>query len=110
MQLKRLELEAAADTQHSVSQPTNIRPGFDLAKIARLLAQFDKNHVESFLVTIEVYPDKLGWLEQCWTLILQSAFVGKAQKLCTQKPADQSYEHIQTTVLAAYDLDPEAYR
>ena len=75
-----------------------------------LLPKFDENDVESFFVTFEKYAESLSWPAEHWVLMLQSAFVGKAQKICTQMPAGFSYAQMKETLLTAYELVPEAYR
>ena len=44
--------------------------------------------------------------------MLQSVFVGKAQKVCSELSIEQSsdYEEVKALVLTAYELVPESYR
>ena len=44
--------------------------------------------------------------------MLQSVFVGKAQKVCSELSMEQSsdYEEVKALVLTAYELVPESYR
>ena len=111
VELKKLEINAAS-TQNSVPPPTSVRPGFDLAKNIRLVPTFDEQDVETFFSTFEKYAHRLEWPAEYWTLMLQSVFVGKAQKLCSELSVEQSsdYADVKALVLTAYELVPESYR
>ena len=91
---------------------TSARPGFDLAKNIRLVPKFDEQDVETFFSTFEKYAHRLAWPTEYWTLMLQSVFVGKAQKVCSELSIEQSsdYEEVKALVLTAYELVPESYR
>ena len=58
VELKKLEINAAS-TQNSVSPPTSVCPGFDLAKNIRLVPKFDEQDVETFFSTFEKYAHRL---------------------------------------------------
>ena len=111
VELKKLEISAAS-VQNSVPPPTGARPGFHLAKNIRLVPKFDEQDVEAFFSTFEKYAHRLEWPTEYWTLMLQSVFVGKAQKVCYELSIEQSsdYEEVRALVLAAYELVPESYR
>ena len=74
------------------------------------MPKFDEGDVESFFVTFEGCAEKLKWPEECWTVMLRTVFTGEAQKVCSQLPVAEPYERLKQTVLAAYELVPEAYR
>ena len=111
VELKKLEINATS-SQNSVPPSTSARPGFDLAKNIRLVPKFDEQDVETFFSTFEKYAHRLEWPTEYWTLMLQSVFVGKAQKVCSELSIEQSsdYEEVKALVLTAYELVPESYR
>ena len=111
VELKKLEISATS-SQNSVPPSTSARPGFDLAKNIRLVPKFDEQDVETFFSTFEKYAHRLEWPTEYWTLMLQSVFVGKAQKVCSELSIEQSsdYEEVKALVLTAYELVPESYR
>ena len=108
---KKLEISATS-SQNSVPPSTSARPGFDLAKNIQLVPKFDEQDVETFFSTFEKYTHRLEWPTEYWTLMLQSVFVGKAQKVCSELSIEQSsdYEEVKALVLTAYKLVPESYR
>ena len=111
VELKKLEINATS-SQNSVPPSTSAHPGFDLAKNIRLVPKFDEQDVETFFSTFEKYAHRLAWPTEYWTLMLQSVFVGKAQKVCSELSIEQSsdYEEVKALVLTAYELVPESYR
>ena len=114
VELKKLEISATS-SQNSVPPSTSARPGFDLAENIRLVPKFDEQDIETFFSTFEKYAHRLEWPTEYWTLMLQSVFVGKAQKVCSELSIEQSsdYEEVKALVLTAYniyELVPESYR
>ena len=111
VELKKLEINATS-YQNSVPPSTRGRPSFDLAKNIRLVPKFDEQDVETFFSTFEKYAHRLEWPTEYWTLMLQSVFVGKAQKVCSELSIEQSsdYEEVKALALTAYELVPESYR
>ena len=111
LEMKKLELQNAnLPAQHSTPQQSHTQFTFDVAKNVRLLPKFDEGDVESFFVTFEGCAEKLKWPEECWTVMLRTVFTGEAQKVCSQLPVAEPYERLKQTVLAAYELVPEACR
>ncbi|MDJ0933722.1 RNase H-like domain-containing protein [Breoghania sp.] len=111
LKMKELEIQSAmSQAQHSAPPQSHTQTTFDVAKNVRLLPKFDEGDVESFFVTFEGCAERLRWPEECWTVMLRTVFTGEAQKVCSQIPVAESYEHLKQTVLAAYELVPEAYR
>ena len=111
LELRKMELEAA-DAQQSRPQPTSASPGFDLAKNIRLVPKFDENDVECFFTLFENRAQSLDWPTRYWAQLLQSVFIGKARKACSNLSLEQlnNYDDVKTVVLAAYELVPEASR
>ena len=54
----------------------------------------------------------LKWLQDRWSLLLQSVLVGQVQKGYAALSLDQSsdYDTVKAAILRAYELVPEAYR
>ena len=54
---------------------------FELAKNVRLVPKFNEHDVETYFLLFEKTAKSLSWPEKYWPLLLQSTFVGKAQKV-----------------------------
>ena len=107
LKMKELELSAKKDTSKERT-PTD----FDLAKNVRLVPKFNEQDVETYFLSFEKTAKKLGWPEKYWPLLLQSTFVGKAQKVYATLSEEQCSEYttVKAAILTAYELVPEAYR
>ena len=66
----------------------------------------------SILCILKKIASSLKWPEDVWTVLLQSAFAGKAREIYSALPVEQSskYQVVKEAVLKAYELVPEAYR
>ncbi|XP_071948672.1 uncharacterized protein [Antedon mediterranea] len=64
------------------------------------------------LLAFEKIANRLKWPARHWTVLLQTALVGKAQEVFSALADDQceSYDAVKKAVLSAYELVPEAYR
>ena len=103
VELKKLEISATS-SQNSVPPSTSARLGFDLAKNIRLVPKFDEQDVETFFSTFEKYAHRLEWPTEYWTLMLQSVFVGKAQKVCSELSIEQSSDYEEVKGPRAHSL------
>ena len=61
---------------------------------------------------LRIMHSHLEWPTRYWAQLVQSAFTGKAKKVCSSLSLEQlcNYEEVKSVVLAAYELVPEAYR
>ena len=109
-QLKIKELEIAAATAPTDSAPR--RADFDVSKHVRFVPPFQETEVDKYFLHFEKVASSLAWPKGVWTLLLQSALLGKAREAYSALSVDQSseYETVKTAVLRAYELVPEAYR
>ncbi len=105
--LRKLELEMGSKKG---KEKTPI--DFDLAKNVRLVPKFNEHDVDAYFLSFEKIAKSLSWPEKYWPLLLQSTFVGKAQKVYATLSEDQcsKYSTVKASVLNAYELVPEAYR
>ena len=46
---------------------------------SKLIPKFSESEVGKFFVAFERVADQLSWPEECWSIICQSVFTGKAQ-------------------------------
>ena len=78
----------------------------------RLVPKFNEHDVETYFLSFEKTAKSLSWPEEYWPLLLQSTFVGKAQKVYATLSEEQcsKYGTVKATILNAYELVPEAYR
>lgn len=82
---------------------------FDVNKCIRLVSEQD---VDEYFSLFERVANMLKWPRTIWPLLLQSVFTGKAQDAYKSLPPELSldYDKVQSAVLRAYELVPEAYR
>lgn len=68
--------------------------------------------MDKYFLHFEKVASSLAWPKEVWTLLLQSALLGKAGEAYSALSVDQSsdYEMVKSAVLKAYELVPEAYR
>ena len=85
---------------------------FDLAKNVRLVPKCNEHDVKTYFLSFEKTAKSLSCPEKYWPLLLQSTFVGKAQKVNATLSEEQcsKYATVKATILNAYELVPEAYR
>ena len=107
-ELELKELEFQAHTQ----RPDSSQNRSDIARYSSLIPKFDEKNVEVFFTQFETQMDGLGLAKEKWAFLLRSALTGKAlEAICTLSVEQGSdYEFLKKTVLAAYQLVPEAYR
>ncbi|XP_065920260.1 uncharacterized protein [Dysidea avara] len=110
IQLKIKELELAAAT--ATASPTPRRSDFDVSKHVRFVPPFQETEVDKYFLHFEKVASSLSWPREVWTLLLQSALLGKAREAYSALSVDQSseYDTVKSAVLRAYELVPEAYR
>ena len=106
LELKKLEFQA-----HN-QRPDSSQSKSDIARYSSLILRFDANNVEVFFTQFEKQVQGLGLAKEKWAFLLRSALIGKAlEAICTLSVEQGSdYEFLKKTVLAAYQLVPEAYR
>ena len=85
---------------------------FDVIKNFQAVPSFQEDDVDMFFLYFEKLATNLNWPKDYWTILLQKAFVGKAQEIFAQLSVEQSqkYEYVKDVVLRGYQLNPEAYR
>ena len=108
IQLKAKELEVA----RTVASETSRREKFDMSKNVRFVPPFQDTEVDKYFLHFEKIASSLEWPKEVWTLLLQSALLGKAREVYSALSVDQSsdYDVVKTAILKAYELVPEAYR
>ena len=109
MQVKIKELEVAAA---STMSPTPGSSDFDVSKHVRFVPPFQETEVDKYFLHFEKVASSLAWPKEVWTLLLQSALLGKAREAYSALSVDQSsdYDIVKSAALRAYELVPEAYR
>ena len=85
---------------------------FDVTKHIRLVPLFQEKEVDKYFLYFEKVAENLNWPKEHWTLLLQSALIGKAREIYTQLGVEQShhYETVKELILKGYELAPDAYR
>ena len=68
--------------------------------------------MDKYFLHFEKVASSLSWSKEVWTLLLQSALLGKACEAYSALSVNQSseYDTVKSAVLTAYELVPEAYR
>ena len=105
--LRILELELGA-----TSSVTGRSTEFDVSKNIRLVPPFNEKDVDKYFILFERVATTLKWPKNVWTLLLQCVLSGKAQRVYSSLPAEDSldFDKVKAAVLGAYELVPEAYR
>lgn len=85
---------------------------FDISRCLKIMPRFNTEDVDVFFDAFEKIANELEWPEEKWPILVQSAFVGKAQEAYTALNASQSAEYkvIKEAVLHAYEVVPEGHR
>ncbi|KAL2082452.1 hypothetical protein ACEWY4_022270 [Coilia grayii] len=85
---------------------------FDVSRCLRLMPKFNHDDVDIFFEAFEKVASELEWPEDKWPILVQSAFVGKAQEAYAALNAVQSTDYvvIKEVVLRAYEVVPESHR
>ena len=110
LQVKLKELEARA---HSTPEPVMDKHAkFDISKHVRFVLPFQEQEIDKYFLNFEKVATSLDWPKDVWTFLLQSVLVGKAREVYAALSVDQNseYEAVNTAILNAYELVPEAYR
>jgi len=104
--VKDLELIAAKSRTSEISEAP-----FDVSKRVYFVPPFQEREVKKYFMHFEKIACGLKWPEDVWTVLLQSVFVGKACKIYSVLPVEQSskYQVVKEAVLKAYELVPEVY-
>ena len=116
----QMEVEKARIEQETRLEELNIRQRsdeserqkFDIAKQVRLIPKFIETEVDDYFSHFEKTAITLDWPKQSWSMLLQTALSGKAQKIFAALPAEDCaiYETVKQAILKGYELVPEAYR
>ena len=108
IQLKAKELEVT----RTVTSETSRREKFDMSKYVWFVPPFQDTEVNKYFLHFEKIASSLEWPKEVWTLLLQSALLGKAKEVYSALSVDQSsdYDVVKTTILKAYELVPKAYQ
>ncbi|XP_070552082.1 uncharacterized protein [Ptychodera flava] len=86
--------------------------GFDITKHFRLVPPFQEKDVDKYFLHFEKIAQSLNWPKESWSMLLQSALVGKAREIYIQLSVEQAsnYDSVKELILKGYELVPEAYR
>ena len=101
--LEKLKLQ---QSNHPIGQ------SFHVIKNFQAISSFQEDDVDMFFLHFEKLATNLNWPKDHWTILLQKAFVGKAQEIFAQLSVEQSqkYKYVKDVVLRGYQLNPEACR
>ncbi|XP_071959881.1 uncharacterized protein [Antedon mediterranea] len=107
-ELRKLELANQMGHTTRVSTPNDS----EITQNIKWVPKFNEDEVETYFLAFEKIANRLKWPARHWTVLLQTALVGKAQEVFSALADDQceSYDAVKTAVLSAYELVPEAYR
>ena len=85
---------------------------FEVTKQARLVPKFEEANVDGYFAHFERTALNLGWLRECWSMLLQTVLTGKAQRAYATLPTENcaDYDLVKAAVLKSFELVPEAYR
>lgn len=111
---KKLEAEKLIELERiKIShQEATVRNESQLLKTASFIPKFSERDVEQFFSCFERTAQTFNWPQEKWTLFLQSALTGKAQRIfaALSEIDAKDYELVKQVVLEGYELVPEAYR
>ncbi|XP_071959943.1 uncharacterized protein [Antedon mediterranea] len=107
-ELRKLELANQMGHTTRVSTPNDS----EITQNIKWVPKFNEDEVETYFLAFEKIANRLKWPARYWTVLLQTALVGKAQEVFSALADDQceSYDAVKTAVLSAYELVPEACR
>ena len=116
----KMELEKAKILQETKLQEVDLaRRGhgrshnsFEVTNQARLVPKFEEANVDECFAHFERTALNLGWLRECWSILLQTVLTGKTQRAYATLPTENctDYELVKAAVLKSFELAPEAYR
>ena len=94
-----------------MSKHIRLVPPFLDTEADKYFLHFEKIASSLEWLKVEI-ASSLEWLKVVWTLLLQSALLGKAREVYSALSVDQrsDYNVVKTTILKAYELVPEAHR
>ena len=103
LEQEKLEKGSSNSTTHS---------GFDPIRNMHFVPKFEEVDVDKYFSHFEKIAISLNWPKESWSLMLQSAFIGKAREIYVTLSVDQcrDYDFLKQSILKAYELVPEAYR
>jgi len=83
---------------------------FDVSNQVRMVPPFHEVEIDKYFQHFEKVAKSLEWPKKMWPMLLQSVLKGKAQDAYSALPLADSfdYEKVQTSILKAYELVPEA--
>lgn len=112
LQLARLEIEREKIRTNEKVLQRKHENRFDLSSCLRIMPKFNPDDVDVFFDAFEKVATELDWPKEKWPVLVQSAFVGKAQEAYAALDVVQStdYKVIKKVVLQAYEIVPEGYR
>lgn len=101
------ELEVGATTP-----VTGRSTDFDVSKNICLIPPFNEKDVDKYFILFEQVASTLKWPKNVWTLLLQCVLSGKAQRVYSSLPVEDSldFDKVKAAMLGAYELVSEAYR
>ena len=89
LKIKELELAAASATV----SPTPHCSDFDVSKHVHIVPPFHETEVDKYFLHFEKVASSLSWPKEVWTLLLQSALLGKAREAYSALSVDQSFNY-----------------
>ena len=104
MEIEKARIEQETRLQElSLRQQNNEaeRQRFDIAKQVRLIPKFIETEVDDYFEHFEKTAITLDWPKQSWSMLLQTALSGKAQKIFEVLPAEDCavYEIVKEAIL-----------
>ena len=126
LELRKLEIElqyrreqAALDRAHEL-EITRLRAEVNgrergdafLYKGKALVPRFEENSPDDFFTGFESVARRMGWEEEKWMILAQSAFSGKAQAAYMSLGVEerQDYWGVKEEILRAFQITPEYHR
>ena len=108
------KLKAENDRLRLEQGSNNVAPPntFHVKEAIRFVPTFSEKDPEHFFMHFERAACLHGWPRDKWILLIDSAFVGRAQEVVATLDAQQfiDYDALKTAVLNAYEKVPESYR
>ena len=120
--LRQLELQVKlVDKQIQLANLTNSHTGntnvsrtpqFDLSSAVKVMPKFSDENVDEFFCAFERLAHVMSWPQTYWTVLLQQALTGKAQRTYASLSDRDAMDYaiVKEEILKAYALVPEAYR
>ena len=115
LKLRELEIMAAEkekDRVMKIKLEQSKLEHFDASKYVKFVPPFIEKDVDKYFLLFEKVAKDLNWPLDKYTILLQSALKGKANKTYTALSPEQTsdYQFAKESILKAYQLIPEAYR